>query len=195
MLDPSNHPPQEALHAYLDHELSPSEMEELEQHLEGCEACQSEIAELRGLFALLESVADQALERDLRPAVVGRIQGAKRRLWQGLAAQAAVLVALLAILWPFLRAWLELPLRWIPQFDLFAFWANLQAAWLNVSSLDLRALPELLAGDVRPPGFALPLQAQSIPIWIWMAAATLAWVLGNRLLLGEARSRDEQRTS
>ncbi|MEK7325637.1 MAG: zf-HC2 domain-containing protein, partial [Chloroflexota bacterium] len=62
---------------YLDSALDAARRAEVESHLAACPACAARLAELRALFAALESLPDAPLERDLSSAVMESIRRAK----------------------------------------------------------------------------------------------------------------------
>lgn len=64
------------LSEYLDDELDGAERAEVEQHLSGCDACRSTLAELRRVVERARQLGDPAPEMDLWPAISSRIRSA-----------------------------------------------------------------------------------------------------------------------
>ena len=88
---------------YLDGALEDSERSELEEHLEGCEACRETLVELRQVVARAGSLVDTPPARDLWPGIAYRIRETEEGERRGksftfsvpqLAAAAVTLVAL-----------------------------------------------------------------------------------------------------
>ncbi|MFN8444712.1 MAG: zf-HC2 domain-containing protein [Caldilineaceae bacterium] len=69
-----NHIDEIELHEYLDGQVAESRRRAIEQHLQTCPTCSEQLAELCSLFAMIQSVPEVALERDLSSAVVASIQ-------------------------------------------------------------------------------------------------------------------------
>jgi len=67
-------PTTEALSAYADHMLAPTEQARLGQHLQGCSACQHRLAELAALQQALRTLPSPALGLDLAPRIEGRLR-------------------------------------------------------------------------------------------------------------------------
>ncbi len=72
-------PTTEALSAYADHMLAPTEQARLGQHLHGCGACQQRLAELAALRQALRSLPSPAPGLDLAPRIEGRLRPRPRR--------------------------------------------------------------------------------------------------------------------
>lgn len=65
---------QERLSAYLDSDLSPEEMEEIAEHLRGCQACQAVLSELRQVRDELRSLPEVEIPRDLHSSVMQNLR-------------------------------------------------------------------------------------------------------------------------
>ncbi|NIN11496.1 MAG: hypothetical protein GTN62_08320 [Gemmatimonadales bacterium] len=63
----------ERLSEYLDGELSASERQALEAHLDGCDACRATLAELRDVTRTAQALADRPPARSLWPGIASRI--------------------------------------------------------------------------------------------------------------------------
>src|SRR5687768_18336393 len=50
-MDPTEHPEEGLIHAWLDDALGAAEAERIEAHVRGCAECQTRVAEARGLIA------------------------------------------------------------------------------------------------------------------------------------------------
>nr|WP_042198445.1 zf-HC2 domain-containing protein [Kibdelosporangium sp. MJ126-NF4]CEL23406.1 PROBABLE CONSERVED MEMBRANE PROTEIN [Kibdelosporangium sp. MJ126-NF4]CEL23478.1 hypothetical protein [Kibdelosporangium sp. MJ126-NF4]CTQ96858.1 PROBABLE CONSERVED MEMBRANE PROTEIN [Kibdelosporangium sp. MJ126-NF4] len=83
--------------AYVLGSLSPEERIEFEQHMETCQSCKEQVAELSGLPAILSALPqDQAIDlldppRDTMPALINA--AARARRWERVRIAAAVVVA------------------------------------------------------------------------------------------------------
>ena len=95
---------------YLDDELDAAERRAVEQHLAGCDACRTTLAELRGVVARASTLPDTAPDADLWPGVwqqIGHRRSTPRRfsftfsftLPQLAAAVFAVMVLSAAAIW------------------------------------------------------------------------------------------------
>jgi anti-sigma factor RsiW len=171
---------EDRIQAYLDDELGPVERTDFEAHLAGCLACQQQVAREQALVALLDGLepvpepvnfTSNVLAGLPRPLVPPLVRWA-------LAAQAALTVALLALIYPRLAGWYTQLGAWFAPgwlANLFAgaaIWLGDTWAWLaSTLTIDLHL--------AWPTGFGLA----------WPQAALLAailaglWALGNRLLL------------
>ena len=189
MMDNVNqtHPADWVLHAYLDGELTPAERSELELHLAECPACAAQVANLQALFAAVDGLPEMALELDLAPAVLARIERPAVGMmpavrWAALAqlmlAGAAAPVAL-AFAWPSLAALIGRATSVYGRLTAgLGAWAlalgREWAAWGESAA----GLPAQLAGWGGPT-LALP----TAGLGLLLAAALLVWLVGNRLLL------------
>ncbi|HSE67134.1 MAG TPA: zf-HC2 domain-containing protein, partial [Gemmatimonadales bacterium] len=63
----------ERLSDYLDGSLSPSEREEVEQHLAECEECSNTLADLRSVVARVQALNDRPPAGDLWPGIAAFI--------------------------------------------------------------------------------------------------------------------------
>lgn len=64
----------ERLSDYLDGELSPGEVAEIEAHLAGCEACASTLEDLRTLVSTAGNLPEVPPERELWPEIEARLE-------------------------------------------------------------------------------------------------------------------------
>jgi hypothetical protein len=69
-----NHLSEDLLNEYLDGALAPSALAEVAEHLAVCGQCAGLAAELTGLFTDLASLPEIALEHDLAPNVLQRLE-------------------------------------------------------------------------------------------------------------------------
>ena len=76
----SEHPSNETFQAYLDSELTQSELGVVEAHLRVCPTCEAELTQLRSLFHSIESLPSEPLATDLAPGVMAAIQSRARWL-------------------------------------------------------------------------------------------------------------------
>jgi anti-sigma factor RsiW len=171
--------------------LNAARRAEVESHLATCPDCAARLAELRTLFAALESLPDAPLERDLSSAVMDSIRRAKLaaqptlspKLRLVIAVQALAALALISIALPFAAQTLELAST--PQFtsQLAATAADalatLNATWATAVNSAQSLLNEgLTALDNLP----LP-SLSALGLGIFFAAVSALWIIGNGLLL------------
>ncbi len=66
------------LQAYLDQELDQAGLQDVEIHLSFCSSCREELSRLERIFARLESLPSQALEKDLSTSILTQLQDEKK---------------------------------------------------------------------------------------------------------------------
>lgn len=170
---------EDRINCYLDGELSPPEMEQFEEHLAGCQACQRELARARALFAVLDGLQEAPVPAGFGQEVLAglRCQPASSLGRWILIAQVAATLVLLALAYPTLTAWYVRANAWFApgwlsnQVAAAVAWARTMQAWLaGALTADLE--------QAWPPGFGLT----------WPQAAFIAlalvglWAVSNRLL-------------
>ena len=99
-----NHIEEFELHEYLDDELAPLRRAAVDAHLATCADCRRQLTDLRALFAVIESIPDEAPTQDLSPAVVAALQRSPDPLptpWWLLTVQILVAGLALAFVWGF----------------------------------------------------------------------------------------------
>ena len=94
----------ERLMDYIPAELPPRELQQINMHLVGCEACRAEVEKARKASSALKALANESPYPDLVAAVRTRLAGAGRRrpaIMPGLAIgfSAAAMVALIVTGW------------------------------------------------------------------------------------------------
>lgn len=187
-----DHLTEHELHAYLDEELSPRARRQVEEHVKSCGPCTARLERIGAVFALLDHAAEAELERDLRPAVLTRL--ARERQAASRLSQLVTLEALIG----------SVTLAVVAGLQLDAWSASTAAATARELAASIRDLEaELVLSSLRA-GESVLLDfsslAQSLPAWgpwpgaatyLWpaLAAALMAWVLGNGLLLFGRRTR------
>ena len=87
-----NHPDESVLSTYLDGEAEPDQLAELEAHLQSCRSCTRDLERLRQLFSAIQRLPEEALTRDLAPAVLRALSPLPR--WVPSLAIGELLVAL-----------------------------------------------------------------------------------------------------
>ena len=112
-----NHLTETQLNEYLDHMLDATSRQRVQAHLEICEQCRAELAELETLFTALNQLTDMPLTRDLMPGVLARLPKPFNlpSLWRQPAflMQALITLVLVGISIPMLQTFLER----IPRFE------------------------------------------------------------------------------
>lgn len=68
------HLSEETINEYLDQALAPRLQAETEAHLADCRDCAARLAELRSLFASIDTLADLPLEMDFAPAIIAHLK-------------------------------------------------------------------------------------------------------------------------
>jgi len=98
-MEPLNEHPREALHAYLDDELSLEASLAVEDHLASCPACRRELETFRALRRLLQSArSTAATEAQAEPALARvRALGSRRRRYVGAGMAMAMAAGLAAL--------------------------------------------------------------------------------------------------
>lgn len=176
-----NHPSDDLLDRYLDHDLAPEERASMERHLADCVACRDTLAALAGLFGALEALPAEPLPVDLTPRVLARIAShpQRRRLWLVevlLIAQVASTLALAAWLLPHLGLYLS-AVPWPP---------------LDPDLVSPVRLAAPLA-DLLPDGAVTLAAIAPLPLALVVVLLLALWLVGNRLALGGAAAPDRQR--
>jgi anti-sigma factor RsiW len=185
-LDWSTHLDDATLNEYLDATLAPPGRAEVAAHLEACAGCQQRLAELRALFAALDSLPDAPLEHDLSRKVAAALQPQRLALPLGLrlafVAQAGLVLLLGLALWPTLSADVTpIPTGPFigPFISTFADSAQALAAQWQAA---LEAARVSVGGELESARGWLP-----APLGMgWgagLAAVALLWLVGNSLLL------------
>jgi hypothetical protein len=186
------HPDEWIFHEYLDGECSDEARAEFEDHLAGCPECADRLEELMILFRRIEALPDLALDTDLTPAVLEAITGpvysfpAIRWVMVG---QILGAVAAVAVAWPLIResvirlgiASLGATLR----VTLTDWTLTLMEHWSTFSKSVIAFWPEHKPLFEMGPRLGIP----TAGLWLLAASALLAWLVGNRVVLGGLRNR------
>lgn len=162
------HLSEETLHEYLDDALAPAIRADVDAHLATCADCTAELAELRGLFAAIESLPLVALERDLMPAVLTQIGVAKVGVPGVVRWALAVQVLAVAV-----------------SVGLIAALVDFSALKLPTVSLTWPTLPSLpdFSRIFSFASFSLHLDPPVLLLALTLICASLLWLVGNGLLL------------
>ena len=186
------------LNEYLDSALEPARRAEVESHLAACPDCAARLAELRALFAALESLPDAPLERDLSSSVVAVLN--KRLVMSGSAnalysrpvlrlifvVQALASLALISITLPFAAQTLEF--AGTPQFtsQVTTFLTDVTTAFNSTWAAALNSAQSLLSqGQAVFDNLPLP-TLPALGLGAFFAAVSALWIVGNGLLLTRA---------
>lgn len=182
--DFSFHTDDVVLNEYLDSALTPERRADVETHLARCATCAAQLAEMRALFSVIESLPNAPLERDLTRQVLAALQP-QPAPWppivrwvfavQAVLAIVFVVVAALALfstltppnafIRPALDSFTEVTGSWATQWR--AAWAAIQIAVASIIDSTLAFLPVSFE-------------------WTWFAglvAVLLLWLAGNGVIL------------
>ena len=185
------HPTEAELQAYLDGELNAPSQARVANHVGGCLDCTRRLEQLGSLFALIESMPDLALGKDLSQEVLRALPTELKRLSLLAMLEAAAAVALAAL--------------GLPRLASFGFGGDLGHAlqgWGSSWLGEFNQLIETLAAGLRQglQGLATPgvlLGLPSIPasqLWLLGGSAALLWAVGNGLLLRRSELRRKERS-
>ncbi len=190
----ADHLDNNTINEYLDSALEPARRAEVESHLAACPTCAARLAELRVLFAALESLPDAQLEHDLSSAVIESIRRAKLaaqpalspKLRLVIAVQALAALALIGIALPFAAQTLEL--AGAPPFTSQAAataadaLAAFNATWATAVNSAQSLLNEGITTVENLPLPTLP----ALGLGAFFATVSTLWLVGNGLLLTRA---------
>jgi predicted anti-sigma-YlaC factor YlaD len=183
------HFPEKHFHAYLDGELSRGDRYTFEAHIKTCSACRSNLQTLNNLFMRIESLPPIELDHDLSSSIMRLINAPRkrnRRWWMALVMQVLASSILFWVAWPLVEPYSQAvqDFDWessitdiasmvsdqIGEFSqsvILFFEQNTMRVSAHVQSFDLDLVENLV-----------------VPLLI---SATLLWVIGNGLLLGERK--------
>ena len=188
------HPTEAELQAYLDGELNAPSQARVANHVGGCLACTQRLEQLGSLFALIESMPELALGKDLSQEVLRALPTELKRLPLLAVLEAAAAVALAAL--------------GLPRLASSGFGGDLGQAlqgWGSSGLGEFNRLIDTLGAGLRQglqglqalgtPGVLLGLP--SIPasqLWLLGGSAALLWAVGNGLLLRRSELRRKERS-
>ncbi len=172
------------IHRFLDDDLTAVEQAEFLNHLPQCAACQRLFTELQSLFADLAMIETVAPPAGIASAVMARLPepapSPLRSPLGRLALGGQIIIGLILLL---LAGWLLLPLldEWLAQISGFegAIPPLSPETWLTDLSSNISTWLETWS----PPAPALTLDIPADSLLILIPILTLAWLLGNGLLL------------
>ena len=70
----NDHPSENILQEYLDHELAIPDRKILEEHLKICQRCNGKLNSLEKLYSQIKEMPEISLSKDLSSAIIGRIE-------------------------------------------------------------------------------------------------------------------------
>ena len=192
-----NHLTETQRNEYLDHVLDATSRQRVQAHLEICEQCRAELAELETIFTALDQLTDVPLTRDLTPGVLARLPKPFNTpsLWRQPAflIQALITLALLGISIPMLQTFLERMPRFENTFTLPTFTFTLPTWTEIITDFTLLlawrpeftfTLPEFAIEMPQMPILPeLPVNFEPGILLGLVAVATILWGLGNFSLL------------
>jgi len=165
------------LNEYLDNELA--NRAEAELHLSTCDNCAARLTALQALFNEIESLPEVALTRDLAAPIMRRASGRpvlSRSLRMTVTLQAALTAIAIIFAAPIVMKFASpyFSRIQVPSFaDIFLQVQTLWATWLeSLSQFHLPILPEIPV-----------IELSSWYILLMVAAVSVLWLVGNRLLL------------
>jgi anti-sigma factor RsiW len=165
------------LNEYLDNELA--NRPEAEFHLSTCDNCAARLTALQALFNEIESLPEIALTRDLAASITSRVRMRgvlPRSLCLTVTLQAALAAIAIIFAAPLVMQFASpyFPRIQVPSFaDIFLQAQTLRRAWLDsLSQFQLPTLPEIPV-----------IELSSWYILLMVAAVSVLWLVGNRLLL------------
>lgn len=184
-----SHFPESHFHAYLDGELSHSERDTFDGHLKTCSGCRSYLKTLAGFYKMIESLPEVEIERDLSTIVTQQIRASRNRSLRWKITLAAQLLAsgfLFWFAWPLIAPYIQTLQS--------SKWALSEAEAVSMITEHINEISQVvnpffeqlsaqLSGYVHTFDIAL---ADSLVVPL-LVSATLLWVIGNKLLLGERK--------
>jgi hypothetical protein len=172
-----NHPSEEQLHEYLDHESK--ERDQIELHLSTCDQCAARLAALQALFSELESLPELSVSHDMAGVVMRRVSGPgvlPKWLALTIVLQAALAVITLWTAAPFVIDFASetMPVSEMPSIRETLFQLQIKLiTWQEIiPAFQMPVLPEIPT-----------LQLSSLVILFTLACASVLWLVGNGLLL------------
>ncbi|MBL7162147.1 MAG: zf-HC2 domain-containing protein [Anaerolineales bacterium] len=187
---PSRHLSDDELFEYLDQALPQEQLDEIDAHLEICQTCAGHLADHSTLFSTIEGLSDERLIRDLTPEVLTAIKkgAVPTPIWGWLLILQGILaLGLIAITAPSIVNYpLTFSLLESGRDVLASLAANL-SVWLQQWISLIGKTNQLFT--FRIP-FSLGLPLQSI-LWL-LLLATVAWIVGNSILLRSQFKRTER---
>ena len=176
---------EELLNEYLDGVLDAQTKKLADAHLANCGVCRAQLDDLRHVFVLLSTLADEPVKADLSislpTAVIGGWAPLSPRAVTLLALEGGLAVLLAALAWPRL-----LLVAGDVEARLFLDWSGwlvrLAAVWeVSPWLTQLGRYADVVGGAWQASATAI-----SGRTWVWAAVsagALAAWLAGNRLLL------------
>jgi len=187
------HPTEAELQAYLDGELNAPSQAMVANHVGGCLDCTRRLEQLGSLFALIESMPELALGKDLSEEVLRALPTELKRLPLLAMLEAAAAVALAALGLPWLvssglggdlgqalQGWGS---SWLGELD------RLMVSLATLATGLRQGLQSLATPGVLP---GLP-SIQASQLWLLGGSAALLWAVGNGLLLRRSEIRRKER--
>jgi hypothetical protein len=186
---PEQHPDEISLDAYLDGELSSSEYQQIEIHLQACRSCRKYIDNRRAFFALITASEEVSLPHDVASDVLDTLQRSRLRLLAGVLSLEAVLAIVLLL---FLGSPISTDLlnRYGPMRFMDAMlWLSDRLIWLG-EQVESGFLALKQATELIPiPGAAL-LPAIQLNWLHWtgiLSGLVFLWLFSNRVLIGNSK--------
>lgn len=186
---PEQHPDEISLDAYLDGELSPSEYQQIEIHLQGCRSCRKYIDNRRAFFALITASEEVSLPHDVAGSVLDTLQRGRLRLLVGVLSLESVLAIVLLL---FLDSPLSSdllnqygPARFMDAILSLSDWLIGLGEQVGSGFLAIKEATEL----IPLPGAAL-LPAIQLNWLHWtgiLSGLVFLWLFSNRVLIGNSK--------
>ncbi len=177
--------PQETVHLYLDGVLNPTQRQAFITHLQRCSTCQMRLTELQTLFAELDSWIEISPPLEISERVMHNLPQLNRLPPQTIVGQGILLSQivsgslLLLLLWPIMVS----NLNWPATLSLGALIVELALAFNTWFMNTIAPLTTQWQSQWPPTLTMSPVNISSLTITALVIALSLAWLIGNILLL------------
>lgn len=181
----NNHIQENLFHEYLDAELEIGERKAFEIHIDECQICRSELAQLRKLFLVIESVPESSLQVDFSQAMMDSIvqpTGLSKQWKRVVATQFAIAILLILIAWPALSSSFEILELLSISTDINPIISNFSTQISFFSTMLVDSFDNLLI-NMSSISLQVPLEESGAYLLPLIIFAPLLWIAGNNILL------------
>lgn len=185
---PVQHPDLLTLDVYLDRELPPEEVLEIEAHLAGCRSCRESIEARRAFFELIRESEQVSLSKDLSADVLDALQRTRMRLLTGVLGTELILAAVLLLLFgPRVLARLTVISTQIDISRSLLWLVDRVASLGDQIGAGLAAIGQTFLSIPLPGLSGLPAaQLTWLHLSGILAGTTVVWLILNRVLIGNS---------